>query len=89
VNAIIRAALLAVICVTVLVRAAIRRAFRVLRHERAAPTLPRRPRTVPGLRADGEALTFREQRALADVEMDSLIDIPEPTYGPGAERGTT
>ena len=36
---------------------------------------------------DGTPLTFDEQRALSDVEMDSLITIPEPVYGPRAERG--
>ena len=46
------------------------------------------PTVQPGLPVDGEPLTFDEQRALADVEMDNLITIPEPVYGRGRNRGS-
>jgi hypothetical protein len=41
--------------------------------------------TVPGLPHDGAPLTFDEQRALADVEMDAMIGVPEPVYSTEGE----
>jgi SOS-response transcriptional repressor LexA len=43
----------------------------------------RRDYPVPGLVPDGEPLSENEERALSDVDMDSLIGIPEPTYRTG------
>ncbi len=45
------------------------------------------PTVQPGRPVDGEPLTFDEQRALSDVEMDGLITIPETVYRAGTERG--
>ena len=39
---------------------------------------------VPGLPQDGTPLSFSEERALGDVEMDSMIGVPEPVYDGGA-----
>lgn len=36
---------------------------------------------VPGLPQDGEPLTFGELRALSDIDMASMISVPEPVYG--------
>ncbi len=63
-------------------------AVRVLRR-RPSGDRPIVARAVqPGLPADGEPLTFDEQRALADVEMDSLIDIAEPVYPAASGQGS-
>jgi hypothetical protein len=44
------------------------------------------PRTAaPGLDRDGRPLTRNEERLLSEIDMDSLIDVPEPVYEP--ERG--
>jgi len=36
--------------------------------------------SAPGLPRDGEPLSFAELRALADIEMDAMIGVPEPLY---------
>jgi hypothetical protein len=39
-----------------------------------------RPRRVPALAEDGEPLDDDEAYALSEIEMDSMITIPEPVY---------
>lgn len=57
----------------------------------AADTLPADWETWQALddghpvRPDGRPLSFAEQRTLSDVEMDSLIDVPDARYRGGAQ----
>jgi hypothetical protein len=39
------------------------------------------PLVTRGLPEDGDPLSFDEERALSDVDMDSMIVVPEPVYG--------